>query len=61
MIITEYVPGVPGKSNDISMGMTLEEAKWIRAALSELDDDDLGNYGGILEILRKSIPQQWGR
>jgi hypothetical protein len=60
MIITEYVPGVPGLSDGVTMGMTLEEAKRIRAALSELDDDDLGNYGGILEILRKSIPQQWG-
>lgn len=62
MIITKYVPGVPGKSDCVSMCMTLEEAKRIRAALDDLDDDDdLGNFGGILEILRKSIPQQWGR
>jgi hypothetical protein len=41
--------------------MTLSEAKRIRAALGELDDDDLGTYGGILEILRKAIPQQFGK
>ena len=61
MLNVEYVPGVPGKSDGAYVGMTVEEAKRIRAALSELDDDDLGNFGGILEILRKSIPQQWGR
>lgn len=61
MIITKYVPGVRGKSDCVSMCMTLEEAKRIRAALCDLDDDDLRNFDGILEILRKSIPQHWGR
>lgn len=44
----------------VGIHLTLEEAKRIRAALGELDDDDLGNFGGILEKLRKAIPQQWG-
>jgi hypothetical protein len=44
----------------VDIHLTLEEAKRVRAALGELDDDDLGNYGGILEKLRKAIPQQWG-
>jgi hypothetical protein len=46
----------------VGIHMTLSEAKRIRAALSDLDDDeDLRNYGGILEILRKAIPQQFGK
>jgi len=45
----------------VGIHMTLEEAKRIRAALSDLDGEDLGTYGGILEVLRKAIPQQWGR
>jgi hypothetical protein len=44
----------------VDIHLTLEEAKRIRAALGELDGDDIGNYGGILEKLRKAIPQQWG-
>lgn len=45
----------------VGIHMTLSEAKRIRAALSDLDDEDLGNYGGILEFLRKAIPQQFGK
>ena len=45
----------------VCIHMTLSEAKRIRAALSDLDDEDLGNYGGILEFLRKAIPQQFGK
>lgn len=41
--------------------LSLEEAKRIRAALSDLDGEDLDAYGGILEVLRKAIPQQWAR
>jgi hypothetical protein len=44
----------------VGIHLTLEEAKRIRAALSDLDGEDLDNYGGILERLRKAIPQQWG-
>ena len=40
--------------------LSVEEAKRIRAALSDLDGEDLDTYGGILEVLRKAIPQQWG-
>jgi hypothetical protein len=43
----------------VGIHMTLAEAKRIRAALSDLDGEDLDSYGGILEILRKAIPQQW--
>jgi len=45
----------------VGIHMTLEEAKRIRAALSDLDGEDLDAYGGILEVLRKAIPQQWAR
>jgi len=44
----------------VGIHLTLEEAKRIRAALSDLDGEDLDNYDGILERLRKAIPQQWG-
>jgi hypothetical protein len=27
---------------------------------SDLDGEDLDSYCGILEALRKAIPQQWG-
>jgi len=46
---------------DVVVHLTLEEAKRIRAALSDLDGEDLDAYGGILEVLRKTIPQQWAR
>ena len=45
----------------VGIHMTLEEAKRIRAALADLDGEDLDAYGGILEVLRKAIPQQWAR
>ena len=61
MINVEYTPGIPNVSDGITIGLTVAEVKRIRAALSELDDDDLGNFGGILEDLRRSIPQQFGR
>jgi hypothetical protein len=44
----------------VGIHMTLEEAKRIRAALSDLDGEDLDAYGGILEVLRKAIPQRRG-
>jgi len=44
----------------LRLTLSVEEAKRIRAALSDLDGEDLGTYGGILEVLRKAIPQQWG-
>ena len=44
----------------VDVHMTIEEAKRVRAALSDLDGEDLDNFGGILEVLRKAIPQQWG-
>ena len=45
----------------LRLTLSLEEAKRIRAALSDLDGEDLDTYGGILEVLRKAIPQQWAR
>ena len=49
------------KQDAVAIHMTLEEAKRIRSALSELDEEvTSGPYGGILEVLRKAIPQQWG-
>jgi hypothetical protein len=45
----------------LRLTLSLEEAKRIRAALSDLDGEDLDSYGGILEALRKAIPQQWAR
>jgi len=45
----------------LRLTLSLEEAKRIRAALSDLDGEDLDAYGGILEALRKAIPQQWAR
>ena len=46
----------------VGIHMTLSEAKRLRAALSDLDDDeDLRNYGGILELLLKAIPQKFGK
>jgi hypothetical protein len=44
----------------LRLTLSVEEAKRIRAALSDLDGEDLDTYGGILEVLRKAIPQQWG-
>ena len=45
----------------LRLTLSLEEAKRIRAALADLDGEDLDAYGGILEVLRKAIPQQWAR
>ena len=44
----------------LRLTLSVEEAKRIRAALSDLDGEDLDNYGRILETLRKALPQQWG-
>lgn len=45
----------------INLELSVTEAKQVRAALSEFDAVELGSYGGILEILRRTIPQQYGR
>ena len=46
----------------LRLTLSVEEAKRIRSALSDLDEEvTVGTYGGILEELRKAIPQQWGR
>lgn len=44
----------------VDIHLTLEEAKRIRAALSEFDAEELTAYGDILEKLRLAIPKQWG-
>jgi hypothetical protein len=44
----------------INLYLSLEEAKRIRAALSEFDAEELTAYGDILEKLRLAIPKQWG-
>lgn len=44
----------------VDVHLTLEEAKRIRAALSEFDAEELTAYGNILEKLRLAIPKQWG-
>ena len=45
----------------VGIHMTVAEAKRIRSALSELDEEmTKGPYGGILEELRQAIPKQWG-
>ena len=44
----------------VDIHLTLEEAKRIRAALSEFDAEELTAYGNILEQLRLAIPKQWG-
>ena len=61
MKVTSYVTNPTStKESGLTLHFTPTEAKRIRAALGELDDDDLRNYGGILEALRCAIPQQWG-
>ena len=52
--------GTEKTTRGVDVHLTLEEAKRIRAALSDLDGEDLDGYGGVLEKLRKVIPQQWG-
>lgn len=44
----------------VDIHLTLDEAKRIRAALSEFDAEELTAYGDILEKLRLAIPKQWG-
>lgn len=44
----------------VDIHLTLDEAKRIRSALTDLGGEDLDSYDGILEVLRKAIPQQWG-
>jgi hypothetical protein len=55
------------KEDGLNIYLSVEEAKRIRAALSEalelarqFDAEELASYGGILEKLRLAIPQQWG-
>jgi hypothetical protein len=48
------------EANTLSLVMSITDAKRIRAALAELDDTDLGNFGGILQSLLTKIPQQFG-
>lgn len=55
------------KEDGLNIYLSVEEAKRIRAALSEalelarqFDAEELPSYGGILEKLRLAIPQQWG-
>lgn len=45
----------------VEIRLTIAEAKRIRAALSDCGPNDLDNYGGILEVLRRALPQQYGR
>lgn len=59
MVSRKYY-GKQGELKGLNLELSLTEAKQIRSALSELEDEDLGNYAGILETLRKVIPQQWG-
>jgi hypothetical protein len=44
----------------VDLHLTLAEAKRIRLALNNLSQEDLADWGGILESLQKAIPQQWG-
>ena len=60
MKITRAQMDFDREKDAVGIHMTLSEAKRIRAALSDLDGEDLDGYGGILEVLRKAIPQQWG-
>lgn len=48
------------EANTLSLVMSITDAKRIRVALAELDDTDLGNFGGILQSLLTKIPQQFG-
>ena len=44
----------------VDIHLTLAEAKRIRLALNNLSQEDLADWGGILESLQKAIPQHWG-
>lgn len=49
------------KEDGLNLYMTVAEAKRLRAALGELGAEELdSSYGGILEALRRALPQQWG-
>ena len=59
MINVEYITGIPNeKADGVTIRLTLEEAIRLRAALSDLDDEDLDNYGRIIEHLRTALPHQ---
>lgn len=61
MKITRSATSPTGTKEDgINLYLSLEEAKRIRAALSEFDAEELTAYGDILEKLRLAIPKQWG-
>ena len=54
MINVEYITGIPTEKTDgVTIRLTLEEAIRLRAALSDLDND---NYGRIIERLRTALP-----
>ena len=60
MIEYKYVPNIHSgtpETDAVTIHLTLEEAMRIRAALSDVSGEDLDNYGGILERLRKALPQ----
>ena len=64
MIKYKYVPNIHSETPETDavtihgcIHLTLEEAMRIRAALSDVSGEDLDNYGGILERLRKALPQ----
>ena len=70
MIKVKYIPNMPHVTPEtqdqyevhegidtLRLHLNLEEAMRIRAALSDLSAEDLDNYGGILERLRKALPQ----
>jgi hypothetical protein len=61
MKITRSATSPTGTKEDgINLYLSHEEAKRIRAALSEFDAEELAAYGDILEKLRLVIPKQWG-
>ena len=69
MIKVKYIPNMPHvtpetqdqyeelEATSHALHLNLDEAMRIRAALSDLSAEDLDNYGGILERLRKALPQ----
>ena len=59
MKISRFQVDFNREKDAVGIHMTLAEAKRIRAALTELSGNDLGNFGGILESLLNTIPQKW--
>ena len=64
MIEYKYVPNIHSGTPETDavtirgcIHLNLEEARRIRAALSDVSGEDLDNYGGILERLRTVLPQ----